>query len=62
MHWRKVSGLVLLWAGLAPPAVAAGRAPLADAAEQRDKAGIRKLLETGVDINAAQVDETTALH
>jgi ankyrin repeat protein len=62
MHWRKVSGLVLLWAGLAAPAVAAGRAPLADAAEQRDKTSVRKLLGAGADINAAQVDGTTALH
>ena len=38
MHWRKISGLVLLGLGLAAPAVAAERAALADAAEQRDKA------------------------
>ena len=62
MHWRKISGLVLLAAGLAAPAVAAARAALADAAEQRDKASVRTLLETGVDVNAAQVDGTTALH
>jgi ankyrin repeat protein len=62
MHWRNVGGLVLLWAGLAAPAVAAAHAPLADAAERRDKTSIRKLLATGADINAAQVDGTTALH
>jgi ankyrin repeat protein len=62
MLWRKVSGLVLLGAGLSAPAVAASRAALADAAEQRDKTSIRKLLETGADVNAAQVDGTTALH
>src|SRR5882672_896012 len=62
MYWRKISGLVLLGAGLAAPAVAASRFALADAAEQGDKTGVRKLLETGVDINAAQVDGTTALH
>ena len=62
MHWRKISGLVLLAVGLAAPAVAAERAALADAAEQRDKASVRKLLGTGVDVNAAQVDGTTALH
>ena len=62
MHWRKISGLVLLGVGLAAPAVAAERAALADAAEQRDKTSVRKLLGTGVDVNAAQVDGTTALH
>ena len=62
MHWRKISGLVLLGIGLAAPAVAAPPAALADAAEQRDKASVRKLLGTGVDVNAAQVDGTTALH
>ena len=62
MHWRKISGLVLLGVGLAAPAVAAERAALADAAEQRDKASVRTLLGTGVDVNAAQVDGTTALH
>ena len=44
MHWRKISGLVLLGLGLAAPAVAAARAALADAAEQRDKASVRTLL------------------
>jgi ankyrin repeat protein len=54
-------GLVL-GLGLAGLAVAAERAALADAAERRDQAGIRALLQTGVDVNAAQVDGTTALH
>jgi ankyrin repeat protein len=62
MHWRKISGLVLLGAGLAASAAAAGRSALADAAEQRDTAGVRRLLGTGADVNAAQVDGTTALH
>ena len=63
MHWRNIIGLLLLGAGLAAPSLAAeARAPLADAAEQRDKAGVRKLLAAGVDRNAAQVDGTTALH
>ena len=60
MHWRKTTGLALLGAGLA---VAAARAPLADAAEQRDQTSVRKLAgAAGVDVNAAQVDGTTALH
>ncbi len=63
MHWRKTGELVLLAAGLAAaPAVAAERAELATAAEQRDKTAVLKLLGPGVDVNAAQVDGTTALH
>src|SRR5262245_51955569 len=62
MNWRKTIGFVLLGLGLAAPAVAAQRAVLADAAEQRDKAGVRTFLQKGVDVNAAQVDGTTALH
>ncbi len=62
MYCRKISGLVLLVLGLAGAALAAERATLADAAEQRDKARVRALLATGVDVNAAQVDGTTALH
>ena len=58
MDWRKVTGLVLVGAGLAAPA----RGTLADAMEQRDTAGVRRLLETGADVNAAQPDGTTALH
>src|SRR5436305_1767814 len=62
MHWRKMSGLVLVGLGLAGLAAAAARVTLADAAEQRDKNSVRTLLETGADVNAAQVDGTTALH
>jgi ankyrin repeat protein len=62
MHWRKTIGLVLLGLGLASIAGAAARATIADAAEQRDKTGVRTLLRTGIDVNAAQVDGTTALH
>jgi ankyrin repeat protein len=35
---------------------------LADAAKQSDKAAIRTLLEQHLDVNAAQIDGTTALH
>jgi ankyrin repeat protein len=62
MDWRTITALVLLGAGLAAPSIAAARAALADAAEQRDWTQIRKLLGTAVDVNAAQVDGTTALH
>jgi ankyrin repeat protein len=62
MHWRKIGGLVLLGASLATPAIAGTSTALADAAEQRDWTGVRKLLGTGVDVNGAQIDGTTALH
>src|SRR5205809_1418123 len=62
MYRRKISGLVLLGVGLVAPVFAVERAALADAAEQRDKTSVRKLLGTGVDVNAPQVDGSTALH
>ena len=62
MNWRNITGTVLLTLGLIAPAMAAPRAELADAAEQREMATVRKLLGTGADVNAAQVDGTTALH
>src|SRR5499433_2406375 len=62
MHWQKITGLILLALGLAGTAVAAEHAALADAVERRDQAGVRALLQMGVDVNAAQVDGTTALH
>jgi uncharacterized protein len=54
--------VVLGLAGTAIVAIAAERSPLADAAEKRDLAGVRALLKSGVNVNAAQVDGTTALH
>jgi ankyrin repeat protein len=48
--------------GLAAGAVAADRAEVADAAERHNSAGVRTLLQTGADVNAAQADGTTALH
>jgi ankyrin repeat protein len=62
MHWQKVTGLIVVAFGLAGPSVAAERAALADAAERRDQAAVRALLQTGVDVNATQVDGSTALH
>jgi ankyrin repeat protein len=62
MDWRRIAGLSLLVVALAAAAVAAEKAPLADAAEQRNAALFRKLLDAGADVNAAQVDGMTALH
>ena len=68
MHGRTIGGLVLLMLGLAGAAMGADRAALADAAEQRDTARVRTLLEARPDVNvvnavnAAQPDGTTALH
>jgi ankyrin repeat protein len=54
---KRINGLILLAVSLA-----SARTPLADAVEQRDQASVRKLLGERVDVNAAQVDGTTALH
>jgi ankyrin repeat protein len=51
--------LALLW--IAGPASAA-EAPLAEAAERRQSAVVRTLLEQGADVNAAQPDGMTPLH
>jgi ankyrin repeat protein len=51
--------LLLLTSG---QAMAQSSAPLADAAEKKDRARIDALLKKGVAINAAQVDGMTALH
>jgi ankyrin repeat protein len=48
--------------GMASASLAAEKATLADAAEQRNKALIRTLLDSGADVNAAQADGMTALH
>ncbi len=62
MLWRRISGLALLVLGLAGTALGAERATVADAAEQRDRARVRTLLQAGTDVNATQIDGTTALH
>lgn len=62
MQWRKTTGLALLTIAVAGAAVAAERATLADAAERRDRAAVRAELTRGVDVNATQIDGTTALH
>jgi uncharacterized protein len=71
MRSRRIGGLVLpvlpvlpvlFVLGLSAAARGAERATLADAAEHGDKVRVRSLLDTGVDVNAAQIDGTTALH
>ena len=57
--------LSLVGAGLLTAAAAAAAAPavpLVDAAKAEDAAAVRALLEEQVDVNAAEVDGTTALH
>lgn len=56
---RALTGLILLGTGLAAAAV---NVALPDAMERRDTTAVRKLLVPGADVNAAQVDGTTALH
>jgi uncharacterized protein len=62
MNWQKAIALALLMTAVTGIAAAAERATIADAAERRDRAAIRAELNRGVDVNAAQVDGTTALH
>ena len=63
MTWRRTGALVVFGLGLAAGAAAAESAALADAAEHRDWAGVRTLLQrNAADVNAGQVDGTTALH
>ena len=58
MTWRTI----LLAIGVCSSVVASERSAVSDAAEQRDWKAVQKLLATGADVNAAQVDGTTALH
>src|SRR6188474_1915250 len=62
MQWQKIIGLAMLVVGLAGAAAGAERATLADAAERRDKALVRTLIESRADVNGTQTDGTTALH
>ena len=52
----------LLLLSAAGPVAAGSDARLADAAERKDRARVRALLEQRVDVNAPQVDGMTALH
>ena len=52
----------ILLACVATWTLGAGKSPVADAVEQGDSATLRALLLVKTDVNAAQVDGTTALH
>jgi uncharacterized protein len=62
MDYGRIVRLSLLMFALAGTAHAADKAPLADAAEHRNRALVRELLAKGADVNTAQVDGMTALH
>ena len=54
--------MVLISGAMAPKPAPPARSPVADAAMRNDIAAMRKLLEQGSDVNAAQGDGMTALH
>jgi ankyrin repeat protein len=62
MHNRQFTGFLPAVALVALAAAAVAPAPLADAAEKRDKTAVSALLKSGVGVNAAQADGATALH
>jgi uncharacterized protein len=61
MSIKHLTGLWLLALLLLSPTAAASDAELADAAEKSEFDTVRTLLESGADVNAAQVDGMTAL-
>ena len=54
--------VILLFVSSLAAAPAAAQAPVADAVMNRDAAGLRALLQKKADVNATQVDGSTALH
>lgn len=63
MEWRRlIAGLSVLTLAAAGAATAAEETTLADAVEQGQGKLVRTLLAEGADVNAPQVDGTTALH
>ena len=62
MNSRRITTTAVLLFSIASTALAAAETPIADAAEARNSAAIRVLLFLGANVNASQVDGTTALH
>ena len=52
----------LLWAVIVGIAAGAGKSDVADAARDGDRAAVQKLISQKADVNAPQVDGSTALH
>src|SRR5215470_1761365 len=62
MSLRRLAGHCLLMCVTAVSTAAAASSPVADAAEKQNREAIRTLLRQKADVNAPQVDGTTALH
>jgi len=56
-----IAGCVMAWLSVSTLAAAVG-SEVADAAMRRNKSAVRALLQQKADVNAAQIDGTTALH
>jgi ankyrin repeat protein len=61
-HRRASCGAVVLALTLGCGSPALAETPVADAAMRRDAAEVRRLLQSGADVKAAQADGATALH
>ena len=59
---RRVTAVALAAWTLASASSAFAQAPVADAAMRRDVAEVRRLVQSGADVKAAQADGATALH
>ncbi len=62
MWTRSLAALALLGSAAASAGSVAPAVPIVDAARAEDALAVRALLERQVDVNAAEVDGTTALH
>jgi ankyrin repeat protein len=62
MHMRHIPVCCVIALLSAAALTAAGKSEVADAAMQGNRSGVRSLLQQNADVNAPQVDGTTALH
>jgi ankyrin repeat protein len=62
MRSLHIAGIALILLCLAAVSFAAGRSDVADAVMKRDKTALRTLLQQKADVNALQIDGTSALH